>query len=261
MRRSLQLARNLWSENELVALDAVAHENGMAAYHAWGALTGYSKSYNAFEVKRRRVTQGTPATQVAGLFGSAGRPAPVLATPDQTEDFSGFTMGFFDIETTFSTQPLVLYAAIADQFGNVEQFRKGPVITDDRALVEAYCKRLEEYDILVGWNSTLFDIAVLRGRQMFHGFPPLDPHMSIDLMYKASGSAARIGRRSLQSVSEYFDVPNRKTPLNVRTWDLAMTGDEAAYEKIVEHCDADVLVTRDVFKHLKRGIRSVHRLS
>lgn len=250
-----------WTETELVALDQVRNDVGMAAYHAFGTLTNYSKSYNAFEVKRRRTTADSPAYRAA----VDGPPPTVLVpqgvTREEISDFIGFNIGFFDIESTFSNQPIVLYAAIADQFGRVEQFRKGPVITDDRELVEAYTKRLEEYDILVGWNSTLFDIPVLRGRQLFHGLLPLEPHMAIDLMYKASGSAARIGRRSLDSVSNYFDVSNRKTPLNVRTWDLAMSGDETAYEKIVEHCDADVLVTRDVFGVLKRGIRNIHRLS
>lgn len=248
-----------WTESELVALDAVRDDSGMAAYHRFGALTNYSKSYNAFEVKRRRVTANTPATRGVLDVGSIPVTPPVeVGIP---EDFIGFTIGFFDIESTFSNQPIVLYAAIADQFGKIEEFRKGPSIIDDRDLVESLTARLEEYDILVGWNTTLFDIPVIRGRNMFYGQPPLDPHMSIDLMYKASGSAARIGRRSLQSVSEYYDVPNRKTPLNVRTWDRAMAGDEEAYEAIVEHCNADVLVTRDVFNVLKRGIRNVHRLS
>lgn len=247
-----------WTEQELVALDGVP-DGSMASYHAFGALTGYSKDYNAFEVKRRRQAQASPATVDASNFGAAVPVPAELVSSAELAGFVGFTIGFFDIETTFSTQPIVLYAAIADQFGRVEQFRKGPDITDDRQLVVDYCKRLEEFDVLVGWNSALFDIPVLRGRQMFYGLPPLDPHMAVDLMYKASGGAARIGRRSLQSVSEYMGVANKKTPLNVRTWDRAMAGDQEAYEKIVEHCDADVLVTRDVFNVLKRGIRVVHR--
>lgn len=248
-----------WTETELSALEAVSGDSGMAAYHRFGTLTNYSKSYNAFEVKRRRVVAETPAARGVMDIGAVAEPVtPEFGVP---EEFVGFNVGFWDIESTFSTQPIVLYAAIADQFGKIEEFRKGPSIVDDRDLVEAYTARLEEYDILVGWNTTLFDIAVIRGRNMFYGQPPLDPHMSIDLMYKASGSAARIGRRSLQSVSEYYGVANRKTPLTVRTWDAAMAGDEAAYELIVEHCNQDVLTTRDVFAVLKKGIRNIHRLS
>lgn len=251
--------RNPWTETELVALDSVSSENGMAAYHAWGALTGYSKSFNAFEVKRRRVTQGTPATQDAGVFASAKQPAPVGVTRDEVSSYVGFNVAFWDLETTFSTQPIVLFGAIADQFAVVREFITGKTITDDHDLVVAIRDALSEYDIWVTWNGKLFDVPVLNGRLRFWGERPLPRVMHIDAMYGASGSSMRIGRRSLQSVSEYFDVPNRKTPLNVRTWDLAMSGSQEAYNKIAEHGHADVLVTRDVFNHLKPQFQTIQR--
>lgn len=252
---------NRWTEKELAALSDIGNEQGMAAYHAFGALTDYSKSFNAFEVKRRRVLTSGKHLSTKDAVQLARSTLVPIKQSGIPEDFVGFTIGFFDIETTFSTQPIVLYAAIADQFGKVEEFRKGPTITDDKQLIIDYSKRLEEFDILVGWNSALFDIPILRGRALFHGLNPLDPHMSIDLMYKASGGAAKIGRRSLQSVSEYMGVESRKTPLNVRTWDKAMSGDVDAYELIVEHCNLDCLVLREVFQVLKPGIRNVHRAS
>jgi len=153
----------------------------------------------------------------------------------------------------------MLYGAIADVFGNVQQFRKGRDITNDRELVDAYARALEQYDILVSWNGKLFDIPVLGGRLAFHNLRRVDPNMHIDLMYYASGQFMRIGRRSLQSVSEYFDTGNKKTPLSVRIWDKAMSGSDEDYDTIAEHCDADVLVLRDVFSTLKQHVRNVHR--
>jgi uncharacterized protein YprB with RNaseH-like and TPR domain len=153
----------------------------------------------------------------------------------------------------------MLYGAIADCFGRVRQFRKGKDITDDRELVDTYARALEEYDILVSWNGKLFDVPVIGGRLAFHGLRRLDPNMHVDLMYYASGQFMRIGRRSLASVSEYFDTGNKKTPLSVRIWDKAMSGSAEDYETIVEHCDADVLVLRDVFATLKQHVRNIHR--
>lgn len=251
---------NKWTETELAALEAVSADTGMAAYHAFGALTGYSKSFNAFEVKRRRVTQSSPATVPALDFGSSTANAgPELVSLSDAVSHVGFRIGWWDLETTFSTQPIVLYGAIADNFGRVESFSKGRDITNDKVLVRNIRDALAEYDIWVTWNGKLFDVPVLNGRLIFHGLEPLPPKMHIDLMYKATGSSVRIGRRSLQSVSEYFDVPNRKTPLSVRIWDKAMAGDESAYSLIAEHCDADVLVTRDVFNVLKPQIGTIQR--
>lgn len=47
-----------WSEDELAALRATS------TFHEWGALTGYSKSFDAWETKRRRVDL-SPQTPVA----------------------------------------------------------------------------------------------------------------------------------------------------------------------------------------------------
>lgn len=250
---------NKWTESELAALDAVSGDVGMAAYHAFGALTNYSKSFNAFEVKRRRVYQSSPATMDALAFAYGTTPVAESVSAYDMATYVGFNIGWWDLETTFSTQPIVLYGAIADQFGRVRTFAKGKDITDDRVLVQSIRDALSEYDIWVTWNGKLFDVPVLNGRLIFHGLEPLPPTMHIDLMYKATGGSVRIGRRSLQSVSEYFDVPNRKTPLSVRIWDKAMAGDEAAYSLIAEHCDADVLVTRDVFNVLKPQIGNIQR--
>jgi uncharacterized protein YprB with RNaseH-like and TPR domain len=220
--------KNPWTESELTALEASLPETGMAAYHAFGALCGYSKSYNAYEVKRRRMTDGSPDNHLALPYTNAAQPKRKGVTREEISDYVGFNVGFWDLETTFSTQPIVLFGAIADQFAQVQDFRKGPEIVNDRDLVVAIRDALSEYDIWVTWNGKLFDVPVLNGRLRFWGERPLPKVMHIDAMYGASGGSMRIGRRSLQSVSEYFDVPNRKTPLNVRTWDLAMSGDEAA---------------------------------
>lgn len=248
-----------WTETELDALAQTGEEGGMDAYHAFGALTNYSKSFDAWEVKRRRLANGGNFLATRGAVALAGpgeRPAPVFADPST---FVGFSIGFWDLETTFSTQPIVLYGAVADVFGQVQGFRKGKDITDDKQLVKAAAMTLTDFDLWATWNGKLFDVPVLNGRLRYHGLQPLPMVKHMDLMYYATGGSMRIGRRSLQSVSEYFDVPNRKTPLSVRTWDKAMAGDAEAYEKIVEHCDADVLVTRDVFAILKTQIANIHR--
>lgn len=249
--------RQSWTATEQAALDSVAGMTGIAAYHKFGDLTNYSRSFNAFEKKRRVVTADSPAYHGAKDVPYAAVPAPVVRGNE--DEFIGITTAFWDLETTFSRQPIVLYGAIADNWGRVRQFRKGASIIDDHALVVGIRDALLEYDHWVGWNSILFDQPILNARLIFHGETPLPAHLHTDLMYKASGASIRAGSRSLKNISEYFDVPNRKTPLNVRTWDAAMSGDEEAYNEIGVHCDADVLVTRDVFKILKPQIRNYER--
>jgi uncharacterized protein YprB with RNaseH-like and TPR domain len=228
-------------------------------------------SYNAYRFKRARLLNDDATSQTtSAVFINEYTWKP--GTTEVREQFFepggyvGLTHGFFDIETTFSTQPRVLYAAVGDSWGNIKQFTRDMYpgedkLFDDKELVEAYVKELQTFDILIGWNSKAFDVPVLNGRLAYHNstIGRVDPKMHIDLMWYATGQFMKIGRRSLESVSSYFGTSNRKTPLDVRTWDRAVAGDDDAYRSIAEHCDADVLVLRDVFSTLKSHIRNVHR--
>jgi len=247
-----------WTESELAALDECT-DTSLAEYHRFGALTNYSRSFNSYEIKKRRISTESLAVRDYAKMGISAPavPEPVLFRQDQT--FVGLTIAYWDLETTFSTQPIVLYGAIADQFGDTRGFIKGKDITDDKQLVHNIASALSEYDIWVTWNGKLFDVPVLNGRLRYHGLQPLPLTKHIDAMYYSTGGSMRIGRRSLESVSEYFDVPNRKTKLSVRIWDKAMSGDKEAYNLIADHCDADVLVTRDVFNVLKTQVANIHR--
>lgn len=239
-----------WTDEELAAVAKTSHIPGIEGYRAFRSLVPESeKQFDSWEVKRRRIDTAVQARIIERAEGHLG---PIGS-------FVGFSVGYFDIETTFSTEPIVLGAVIADHFGEIREFRRGPDITDDRQLVKAYAEALEEYDIIVSWNGKLFDIPVLQSRLAFHGLPVLRPQMHVDLMYYATGQFNRLGRKSLQNVSEYFEVANQKTPLRIRQWNGAMAGKDDDYEKIMEHCRADVLVLRDVLPHLKRHIRTIHR--
>lgn len=240
--------------DDRVALEASASVPGLDGFRLYQSHGG-TRNFNGWEVARRRIgaaTELTPVPTTEPLIVPLG-------------EYKGLTMGFFDIETTFSNEPVVLYAAVMDSFGRLSQFAAGEDWTDDRELVRAYAEALASYDILVSWNGILFDIPVLNARlaywQAQDGKGPrrVDPNMHIDLMYYATGRFNKLGRKSLQNVSEYFDVGSEKTPLRVRIWNGAMAGKPEDYAKIVEHCDRDVQVLRDVFPVMKQHIRNIHR--
>jgi uncharacterized protein YprB with RNaseH-like and TPR domain len=241
--------------DDIAALVGSASGSGKEGYSHYVRLGG-TRNFNGWEVARRRLAED-PDDRVSIPTTKA------MVVP--TGDYKGLTMGFFDIETTFSNEPVVLYAAIMDSFGRLSQFPCGPDWTDDRELVRAYVDALNEYDILLSWNGILFDIPVLNARLAFWGAQDgkgprrVNPNMHIDLMYYATGRFNRLGRKSLQNVSEYFAVGSEKTPLRIRTWNGAMQGKPEDYAKIVEHCDRDVQVLRDVFPVLKQHIRNIHR--
>lgn len=132
---------------------------------------------------------------------------------------------------------------------------------DDAKLAVAIRDELESADMIVGWNSILHDIPLLnarlalageRGCQLGEKFGT----WHLDLMFYSGGQSMKIGGRRLDTVAKFFKANNQKTPLDGETWQLAGAGDKGAMGLVVQHCEADVLVLRDVstylFPHVKK---------
>lgn len=188
---------------------------------------------------------------------------------------------FFDTESTdlSASWGRILCASFADLSGEVytlrgdkrphdipssghEKHLPGDEVVDDSKLVEAIRDTLEEADIIVSWNGILHDIPLLNARLQAGGKRiyknktwPQGAHL--DLMYYATGSAIKIGSKSLNNVAKFFQLPNQKTPLDGKTWQRAAVGDRAAMNLVVEHCEADTLVLRDTFPVLAPHIKKL----
>jgi len=231
-----------------------------AAVEQWNTHNDWPKfheafpehSYDSWESKRRRVQADGDGGSQELIYVPAGG------------DYVGPTIAYWDLETTYSSQPRLLSGASVDGFGNLEVWDQREIVgredwLNDRDMAVSIRDYLEGFDIICGWNSKLFDVPVLNGRLARWGERPLRAQMHLDLMYYAGGQFMRIGSKALKSVSEFFDSPHRKTPLSPLIWDKADHGDEEMYDLIIEHNISDVWVTRDVYPHLKAHVRTIHR--
>lgn len=138
--------------------------------------------------------------------------------------------------------------------GDKKPYRR-PAKVDDSKLCLAIRERLESADMIVGWNSILHDVPLLNARLRVAGERPLHTPKHLDLMFYAGGVSLKVGGRRLETVAKFFKVPNQKTPLDGDMWQRAGVGDNTpdgvpAMDYIVEHCEADVLVLRDLWPHL-----------
>src|SRR4029077_1291477 len=52
-------------------------------------------------------------------------------------------------------------------------------------------------------------------------------------------------RASLKNISEFFELKNKKTPVNLQTWTKAAAGNISALKEVVTHCEADVLMLEE----------------
>lgn len=135
-------------------------------------------------------------------------------------------------------------------------------IIDDADVCAAIKDELEGSDIVVGWNSILHDIPLVNARLAANGMDPIRlgekfGTYHLDLMWYSGGQSMKVGGRKLDTIAKFFQAENQKTPLNGETWQLAAAGNAEAMDSVVEHCEADVLVLRDLWPQLAPHVKKI----
>ena len=193
---------------------------------------------------------------------------PNLGAHREYPDIITFNPAFFDLETTNLKANFgrILCASVADMYGNVRTFRideppfQRARRRDDSALAAGLRDYLEQFDVLIGWYSKMFDVPYLNTRLLIGNERPLRMDiMHVDPIYKAGQGSMALHSKRLDAVAKTFRLPVQKTSLDPEIWNDAADGDREAMNYVVEHCEADVLVLRYVFHILKPLIRIVHR--
>lgn len=129
---------------------------------------------------------------------------------------------------------------------------------NDVEVVNAIYSELRQYDIMVGWNSSMFDLPFLNSRLLYHKLEAI-PRRSIkhiDLLYRARVDL-QLHDNKLGTVAEYLGVKIGKTAVDGVMWVKALTGDKNAMDYIVNHCVRDVIILEEVYDKLKRNIKEI----
>ena len=241
-------------------------------------------SFDSWETKRRRVMKARSAdetladdeTLLARTLDAPGHTPngnaklamlPHLGPKVDTPGIVNFRIGFFDYETTGLKANFgrTLVFSVADMYGNVVTLRsddpalRGVSRRDDSRLVAASRDLLETFNILVSWNGKRFDLRYLNGRLMLgHERPLRGDIMHVDLLPISRHYLAWHSHR-LDAVAKTLRLSNQKTELDFDAIEAARDGEEWAIDNIVEHCEADVLVLRDVFARYQDLLKVIHR--
>lgn len=129
----------------------------------------------------------------------------------------------------------------------------------DKHLVESLLKAMDKYDVLIGYNSTLFDIPFIRARCLKHklDFFPYETKFHQDVYFMAK-RLLRITRKSLAVVTEHLGIKG-KTPLPRDIWQLASLGHKKSLDYVLDHNIEDVKITEETHKRLEAYVRPVKR--
>lgn len=266
-----------WTEDELIAVRSLNKDEDWPEFHS-----RYSDvSYDAWETKRRRVQKELAAEAeqedreaAEALLRSRPPEAPAgldsmpnLGVKIPVPDVVNFRIAFFDYETTGLKANFgrTLVFSVADADGTVTTLRaddpalRGRSRRDDSKLAAASRDLLEKYNVLCSWNGKRFDIRYLNGRLMLGGERPLRGDlMHVDLLPISRHYLAWHSHR-LDAVAKTLQLETQKTELNFDSIEAARDGEGWALDEIVEHCEHDVLVLRQVFARYQDLLKVVHR--
>ena len=142
--------------------------------------------------------------------------------------------------------------------GDARKFRQKDII-DDSLLAVAIRNELEKYNMIVGWNSKLFDAPFLNARLSKGGHRPLHMNLHLDAMWYAGGNSNRIGSKKLVNVQKFYSLGEEKTPIAWEQWQRAAAFDKTAMGEVVHHCEQDVRVLAEAYWRLLPSVANIHR--
>lgn len=136
---------------------------------------------------------------------------------------------------------------------DLEKFRKDP--TNDREICQDFLKLVEKADVVVGWNSKSFDWRFLQTRILKWKLGCLPPIPHCDLLMTSRATTKM--RRTLDNTGKFFGLKNQKIPLDLNIWMAAGRGEAKALQSIIDHCEADVLMTEEAY-HIFAPLSRIH---
>lgn len=172
-----------------------------------------------------------------------------------------FNIAVFDIETTSLEGSFGRLLCACFKFSHeasVRSVKCRQLRSEQRALRE-FVSHWNDADIVVGWNSKRFDQRFINARLLHYGMPTLASKMHIDLMWLWRHYVRSRGS-SLDGTIKDLQIDTRKFDVEAHHWvEAAQEGTNSveSFEKILKHCEHDVIATEQVLCKIKPMVQRI----
>ena len=131
--------------------------------------------------------------------------------------------------------------------------------TLDKRLVRKCIQDMKQFDVVMGYYSTKFDIPFIRSRAMYWGldFPLYGELQHKDIYYMVRNKMCLHSNR-LEVACRHLGIEG-KTHLDGHYWVLAVSGDKKALKYILDHNQKDVIILEKLHNRIKEYTRNVNR--
>ena len=129
---------------------------------------------------------------------------------------------------------------------------------DDKEIVKSLFDLFNEADVVVAHNGDRFDIPIVTGRGVVHGFKPPSPFHSVDTL-KVSRRKFRFLSNSLADLCEELNLPlkggHKKFP-GFKLWLECLQQNDEAWEEMREYNVQDILSLEALYLRLRPYINN-----
>ncbi|MCS6281462.1 MAG: ribonuclease H-like domain-containing protein [Dolichospermum sp.] len=187
------------------------------------------------------------------------RPPKILILDIETSSILAHVWGLYDQNVSLNQieQDWYILSFAAKWYKGEEIFywdqRKARPKNDDKKILTAIHKLLDEADYAAGHNLARFDLKKLNARFILHGLPPVKPFEIIDTLRIAKKHFAFTSNK-LEHLARYLKCELEKSEhaefSGMKLWTETMSGNVKAFDAMKEYNIMDVKVTEMVLEKL-----------
>jgi DNA polymerase elongation subunit (family B) len=126
---------------------------------------------------------------------------------------------------------------------------------NDKQLVSALWKLIDEADVVVAHNGDDFDIKKTNVRFIENGLPPPSPYRTIDTK-KVAKRYFKFDSNKLDDLGSYLGLGNKIDTGGFELWQGCMEGDMKAWKKMVAYNKQDVILLEKVYLKLRTWMQN-----
>lgn len=130
-----------------------------------------------------------------------------------------------------------------------------PGVKDDKAIVKDIWNLLDETDILIVQNGKAFDTKTVQARFSYYDLGKPSPYQIVDTLLE-SRKAFKLPSYSLDDICNYYGLGRKKEHEGFALWKKCMTGDPAAWGRMLKYNKHDVVLTEKLYLKVRPFMKS-----
>jgi DNA polymerase elongation subunit (family B) len=191
----------------------------------------------------------------------------ILIVDIETSPIISYTWGLFDqnvaLNQVVEDWHLLSYSAkfLNEKKVYYKDQSKAKNISNDKPLLEDLWNLLDASDIVIGQNSTSFDIKRIKARMLIHGMQPPSSFKQIDTMRIAKKyfnfTSNKLEYLSKKLCKKHKKLTHKKFP-GFELWKECLKGNKAAWAEMKKYNIQDILATEELYNKLQPWDSSIN---